>query len=98
MARARYDSEDFARPLRRVMVGLLVLLLLVIFLVWRIDSPRVERFRTALLDRVVPDLSWAMVPVTKASGMVENFQSYARLYEQNQDCLLYTSPSPRDRG
>jgi len=85
MARARYESDDFSRPLRRVLVGLLVLFLLVLFLIWRIDSPRVERFRTALVDRVVPDLSWALVPVTKASGMVENFQSYARLYEQNQE-------------
>lgn len=85
MAKQRnYDPEDFSRPLRRVLVGLAVLLLLALFLVWRIDSPRVERFRTALVDRVVPDLSWAMMPVTKVTGMIENFQSYARLYEQNQ--------------
>ena len=46
MAKSRnYDSEDFSRPLRRVLVGLLVLVLLGIFLLWRIDSPRVERFR-----------------------------------------------------
>ena len=85
MAKSRpYDTQDFSRPLRRVLVGLLVLALLGIFLLWRIDSPRVERFRAALVDRVVPDMSWAMAPVTKATEMVENFQSYARLYEQNQ--------------
>ena len=85
MAKQRnYDPEDFSRPLRRVLVGLGVLLLLALFLVWRIDSPRVERFRTALVDRVVPDLSWAMMPVTKVTAMIGNFQSYARLYEQNQ--------------
>ncbi len=85
MAKSRsYDQEDFSRPLRRVLVGLLVLVLLGLFLLWRIDSPRVERFRSALVDRIVPDLSWAMAPVTKATEMVENFQSYARLYEQNQ--------------
>lgn len=85
MARARYETEDFTRPLRRVLVGVLVLALMILFLIWRIDSPRVERFRTALMDRLVPDMSWALVPVTKASGMVENFQSYARLYAQNQE-------------
>ncbi len=85
MAKSRsYDPDDFSRPLRRVLVGLLVLTLLGVFLLWRIDSPRVERFRSALIDRVVPDLSWAMAPVTKATEMMENFQSYARLYEQNQ--------------
>ena len=85
MAKARfYDPDDYSRPLRRVLVGLLVLVLLALFLVWRIDSPRVERFRTALIDQVVPSFSWAMMPVTKVTGMIENFQSYARLYEQNQ--------------
>ena len=85
MAKPRtYDSEDFSRPLRRVLVGLFIALLLALFALWRIDSPRVERFRTALVDKVVPSLSWAMAPVTRLAGMVENFQSYGRLYEQNQ--------------
>lgn len=85
MANARNTSpEDFTRPLRRVLVGLLVLVLLGLFILWRIDSPRVERFRTALIDHVVPDFSWALVPVTKFTAVVDDFQSYARLYEQNQ--------------
>lgn len=85
MAKTRtYGPEEFSRPLRRVLVGLLVLVLLALFLLWRIDSPRVERFRTALVDAVVPNFSWAMIPVTKAASMIDNFQSYARLYEQNQ--------------
>ena len=79
-----YDSEDFSRPLRRVLVGLLVVLFLALFVLWRIDSPRVERFRSALVDKVVPSFAWAMAPVTKLSAIVDNFQSYGRLYEQNQ--------------
>lgn len=79
-----YDREDFSRPLRRVLVGLLVVFFLALFLLWRIDSARVERFRTALIDKVVPSFSWAMAPVTKMAAIVENFQSYGRLYEQNQ--------------
>ncbi len=79
-----YGPEEFSRPLRRVLVGLLVLILLALFFLWRIDSPRVERFRTALVDRVVPSFSWAMVPITKTITILDNFQSYSRLYEQNQ--------------
>jgi rod shape-determining protein MreC len=85
VARNRTNPEDFARPIRRILVGLLVLALLALFLLWRIDSPRVERFRTALVDRVVPGFDWVMLPVTKAAGMAKNFQSYTKLYEQNQD-------------
>ncbi len=85
MARTgNYGPEDFSRPLRRVLVGLLVLVLVGVFLLWRIDSPRVERFRSALIDRVVPSFSWAMTPITKVVTIFDNFQSYSRLYEQNQ--------------
>ena len=85
MANSRgYAPEEFSRPLRRVLVGVLVLVLFGLFLLWRIDSPRVERFRAALIDKVVPSFDWALVPVTAAATMIDNFQSYARLYTQNQ--------------
>ncbi|MDB6452197.1 rod shape-determining protein MreC [Falsirhodobacter sp. 20TX0035] len=78
-------SEQFTRPLRRVLVGGLVLLLLAIFMIWRIDSPRVEQLRAALVDRFVPSFGWAMAPVTKAAAMIDDAQSYVRIYEQNQE-------------
>lgn len=85
MSKARTNQpEEFTRPLRRVLVALVLLLLIAVFLVWRIDSPRVERFRAILVDRLVPSFSWVMLPVTQAMAMVDDFQSYARLYEQNQ--------------
>ena len=85
MAKTRTGPEEFGRPVRRILVGLLVLFLLAIFLLWRIDSPRVEQFRAALVDRVVPNFEWALVPVTKAAAMIDNYQSYTRIYEQNQE-------------
>jgi rod shape-determining protein MreC len=78
-------SDDYVRPLRRILVGAVVLVLLAVFLLWRIDSPRAERVRAAIVDAVVPNMQWALVPVTKAAGMVEGFRSYASLYEQNQE-------------
>ncbi len=85
MAKDRNADADFKGPVRRILVAVLVVLLTAIFLIWRIDSPRVERFRAAFIDRVVPNMDWALVPVTKLVGMVEGFQSYARIYEQNQE-------------
>ena len=85
MAKKSNQSDIYARPLRRLLVGILMLCLFLVFLVWRIDSPRVERFRANLVDRVVPSFDWALVPVTKLVGMVEDFQSYQRIYEQNQE-------------
>ncbi len=73
------------RPIRRLLIGTAFVLLIGLFMVWRIDSPRVESFRAALIDRVVPSLDWALVPVTKAANMIDDFRSYARIYEQNQE-------------
>jgi rod shape-determining protein MreC len=85
MARHRSDPAQFTRPLRRLLVGLLVLLLLALFVLWRIDSPRVERFRAALVDRFVPSFQWATAPVTWTWNVVSDFQSYSRLLEQNRE-------------
>jgi len=81
----RRGQEEYGRPIRRVLVGLLVLVLLATFGIWRIDNPRVERFRDQIVDRIVPSFDWALVPVTRLSRMVQDFQSYTRIYEQNQE-------------
>lgn len=78
-------GPDYAAPVRRILVSLLVMLLLAVFLFWQIDGPRAERMRAAFIDRFVPSFEWAMVPVTRLSRMVAGFQSYSRLYEQNQE-------------
>lgn len=85
MVQPRTGPDEYSRPLRRVLVGLLILVLVALFLVWRIDSPRVERFRAALVDAVVPNMDWALLPVTRAAAMLDDFQSYTRIYEQNKE-------------
>jgi|TARA_R100000789_G_scaffold78905_3_gene74126 rod shape-determining protein MreC len=85
VARDRGQGEDYSGPLKRLLLGVLLLCLLGIFLVWRIDSPRVERFRAQVVDRVVPSFDWAMAPVTGAVNILRDFQSYQRMYQQNQD-------------
>ncbi|WP_116598010.1 rod shape-determining protein MreC [Primorskyibacter marinus] len=85
MARDRSQSEDYTGPLRRLLVSFLVLCLIGLFLVWRIDSPRVERFRAQVIDRVMPGFEWAMVPVTATVNLMRDFQSYQAIYEQNQE-------------
>ncbi len=85
MARDNRGQEEYGRPVRRILIGLLVLVLMATFVVWRVDNPRMERFRSAIVDRVVPSFDWAFVPVTRVSRMFEDFQSYTRIYEQNQE-------------
>lgn len=84
MARDK-SNEDYIGPIRRLLVGVLVLALVGLFLLWRIDSPRVERFRAAAIDAVVPSFDWAMAPITGAANLISDFESYQQLLAQNQD-------------
>lgn len=85
MAKDRSQHDDYTGPLRRMLLGVICLCLIAIFLIWRIDSPRVERFRAQVTDRVVPSMDWAMTPVTGAINLVRDFQSYQRLTDQNRE-------------
>lgn len=85
MAAARHERGDFVRPVRRILIGGLVLFLLVLFAFWRIDGPRAERMRAEIVDAVVPSFEWALVPVTRVGAMLGDFQSYARIHEQNRE-------------
>lgn len=85
MARNGVPEESYTRPVRRILIGLLALALFGIFLLWRVDSPRVERFRAAVVDAVVPRFDWVMAPATGFGRIVENLESYTRIYEQNRE-------------
>ncbi|OSP56301.1 rod shape-determining protein MreC [Pseudoruegeria sp. SK021] len=85
MAQDNDRGNDQFRPVRRILTGLCIAALLALFLVWRIDSPRVERLRSDIVDTVLPHMDWAMTPVTSVVKMSENFRSYARIYEQNRE-------------
>ncbi|WP_341198879.1 rod shape-determining protein MreC [Lentibacter algarum] len=85
MAHEPLRTEDFSGPLKRLILVVLMLVLVGIFILWRIDSPRVERFRIAVIDRVVPNFDWAFAPVTGAANLIKDFQSYRKIYDQNQE-------------
>ena len=85
MARDRTQSDDFTGPLKRLLLGIIVICLLGLFVLWRIDSPRVERFRAQIVDRFVPGFDWAMAPVTGAVNILRDFQAYQRIHQQNQE-------------
>ena len=85
MAGQSKNTDGYSTVAYRLLMGLLVTLLVGLFLFWRIDSPRVERFRLAVIDRVVPSFDWAMAPVTSIANLVSDFQSYQQLAAQNGD-------------
>jgi rod shape-determining protein MreC len=85
MAQLNDSDLYFGRVVRRVLISVLLVFLFAIFLIWRIDNPRAERFRMAVIDRIVPNLEWVFAPVSTVSKMISDFQSYDRIYQQNQE-------------
>ena len=66
---------------------MIVLFLIAIFVLWRIDNPRAERFRAIIIDAIVPNMNWAIVPATTAANLLSNFNTYADVIKQNQELL-----------
>ncbi len=79
------NTPDYLRGVRRVLLAAVALVLLAVFFVWRIDNARVEQVRMSLVDRFVPSFEWTLAPVTAAVRLISDFQSYARVYEQNAE-------------
>jgi rod shape-determining protein MreC len=57
----------------------------VLLLIWRIDSPRVERLRAQITDTVVPSFDILMTPLNATVNLFRDFQSYQRVVQQNQE-------------
>ena len=85
MERDRNNPDRYSTALARLIFGGLVILLVGLFLLWRIDSPRVERVRMEIIDRVIPNFAWATYPLTGAINIIRSARSYAGIYQQNQE-------------
>ena len=82
----RSDSTpDYLRGIRRLLIGVVRVLLVALFLVWRIDNARVEQLRVSLIDRFVPSFAWTTKPLAATAHMVADLRAYGRVYEQNAE-------------
>tara|TARA_B110000467_G_scaffold165029_1_gene197899 strand:- start:14416 stop:15300 length:885 start_codon:yes stop_codon:yes gene_type:complete len=81
----KHDDGKFIRPLAFIGIAAIIIISFSFFILWRIDNPRAELIRIAVIDKIVPNLDWAITPATKVSQMAQSFQNYKRLYDQNQE-------------
>lgn len=85
MALRNDSTPDFSRGLRRVLIGVASVVLLAMFLVWRIDNARVEQLRVSVIDRFVPSFAWTVKPVAATARMLADLRAYSRVYQQNEE-------------
>ena len=81
----RQTQTDYFAPLRRLITVVLLLILFGLFVVWRIDNPRVEKFRALVIDTFVPNFEWILRPMTSVVKLAQDYQSYEKLLEQNKE-------------
>ena len=85
MSNDRQTQTDYFAPIRRAITVILLLGLFGLFVLWRIDSPRVEKFRALVIDAFVPSFEWILRPMTSVVKLAQDYQSYEKLLEQNKE-------------
>ena len=78
-------QTDYFAPLRRLITVVLLLVLFGLFVLWRIDNPRVEKFRALVIDAFVPNFEWILRPMTSVVKLAQDYQSYEKLLKQNKE-------------
>ncbi|MEM8658124.1 MAG: rod shape-determining protein MreC [Pseudomonadota bacterium] len=73
------------RAIRRVLLAGICVVFVAVFVLWRIDNPRVEALRLSLMDQLLPSFEWTISPITSLSRMVSDFEELDRVYEQNRE-------------
>ena len=51
------------KAVRRFLVVIIGILLIILFILWRAENPRIERLRFALFDVVVPNTTYILKPI-----------------------------------
>ena len=79
------ETPDYIRGVRRLLIGVVSVLLVALFMIWRIDNARVEQLRVSLIDRFVPSFGWTTKPLAATAHMIADLRAYGRVYEQNTE-------------
>lgn len=85
MASQNPNDLNMWRTIRRIVFSIVVVFMVGLFVLWRIDNPRVENIRLAIIDKFVPSFDWTITPVTSVTRMIDDVRSYDELYEQNRE-------------
>ena len=64
MAGPNPKQVDTLAPIRYLVTGIIVFSLVTLFVIWRVDNPRVEKLRAEVIDAILPKFEWVMAPAT----------------------------------
>jgi rod shape-determining protein MreC len=85
LRRAASPQETaLTRTVHRILLGFVVFVSLVLMILWRSDSPRLERLRMGLADSVLPSMGWLNQPMEFVDGMTRDYRNFIDVYNQNR--------------
>ncbi len=70
--------------LRRFFLAFALIFFAIIFLIWRIDNPRMEAIRFQISD-ALPDIPSIYSPLTSVTGIFTKFQNFDQLTQENKE-------------
>ena len=79
------NTDKSWQAVRRFLLFIIIIFLIILFFLWKADNQRVERFRVALADRLIPNMTFLLRPLKKATEMIADFRSYAIIYAENDN-------------
>jgi rod shape-determining protein MreC len=72
------------RTVHRILLGFVVLTCLALLVLWRAESPRLERIRMSLIDRVAPSMTLVDGPIDLAWHLARDYRDFVDVYDQNR--------------
>jgi len=78
------QDKTLPRLVHRVLLGLVVAASLVLMILWRTDSPRLDRARMTLIDQASPSMRWVSGPVQFLWNVARDYREFLNVYEQNK--------------
>ncbi|MGF1500700.1 MAG: rod shape-determining protein MreC [Paracoccaceae bacterium] len=78
------EEAGLVRAVRRTVFGAVVIAGLVIFVLWRVENPRLERLRLAVIDTVMPSMEVVTRPIHFLSDLTSDYQNFLDVYDQNR--------------
>jgi rod shape-determining protein MreC len=86
VGRLRDDAgSEMSRTLRRIGLGALAAAALGAFALWRVDNPRVERFRMAAADALAPSLDVVARPLADLTDLARDWRRFRDVDAQNRE-------------
>lgn len=81
----QYEREHSPwRIVRNVFLFGFIIFMFLMFLIWRADNPRIEQFRLAIIDRLLPDMDVGFRPLSGFALLVRNIRGYEALVGENR--------------